>query len=57
MVTARTAGQAPALMGPDLEVAAQTLVFKAKEIKVVSINNLIKVIISSSPVIRVIQSS
>ena len=54
---ARMAGQDPARTGPDLEVVAQTLVFRAKAIKAVLINNLIKGISSSRVDIRLIQSS
>ena len=54
---ARMASQDPALTGLAFEVAAQTLVFRSKAIKAISISNLIKVINSSSLVIKVIQSS
>ena len=54
---ARMAAQDPALTGLALELAAQTLVSRAKATKVVSISNLVKGISSSSVVIRVIQSS
>ena len=53
----RAAAQVPVLMVLALEVVAQALAFKAKEIMVVLINNLAKGISSSSLVIRVIQSS
>ena len=51
---ARMAGQDPALTDLALEVAAQAPVFRAKAIKVVLINNLVKGISSSSLVIRFI---
>ena len=51
---ARMAGQDPALTGLALEVAAQTLVFRAKAIKAVLIMNLAKGISSSSMVIKAI---
>ena len=54
---ARMVGQDPALTGPALEVAAQTLDFKPRAIKVVLINNLANGISNSSLVIRAIQSS
>ena len=57
MIMARMEAQDPALTNLDLEVAVQTLVFRAKVIKVVLISNLVKGISSSSLVIRVIQSS
>ena len=49
---ARMAAQDPALMGLALAVAAQTLVFRAKVIKVALISNLVKGINSSCLVIR-----
>ena len=49
--------QDPALMGLALVVAAQTLVSRAKAIKVVSISSPDKGISNNSPVIRVIRSS
>ena len=53
---AHMTGQDPALMDLALEVAAQAPVFRVKAIKVALINSLIKGI-SSSPIIRVIQSN
>ena len=49
--------QDPALTGLALVVAAQILVSRAKAIKVVSINSLVKGISRSNLVIRVILSS
>ena len=57
IIMARMAVLVPALMDLVLEVVVQALAFKAKVIKVVSINNLVKGISSNSLVIRVIQSS
>ena len=54
---ARMAAQDPALTDLVLEVAVQTPFFRAKAIKVVLINSLVKGISSSSLVIRVTQSS
>ena len=54
---ARMAVQVPVLMDLALEVAAQALAFKAKEVTVVLISNPAKGISSSSLVIRVTQSS
>ena len=54
---ARMAAQDPALTGLALVAAAQTLVSRAKAVKAVLTNNLVKGISSSSLVIRVIQSS
>ena len=51
------AGQGPALTGLVLEVAAQTLAFKAKAVKAVLISKPVKVISNSSLAIRLIQSS
>ena len=53
----RTVAQDPVLTIPVLVVAVQILVSRAKAIKVVLINNLVKGISSSSLVIRVIRSS
>ena len=52
-VMANRAGQDPALTGPALEVAAQTLDSKARAIKAVLISSPVKAISSSSPVIIV----
>ena len=54
---ARMAVQDQALMDLGLEVAVQAVVFRARAIKAVLINNLAKGISSSSLVIRAIQSS
>ena len=54
---ALAAVQVPVLMDLALEVAVQAMAFKAKEITVILISNLAKGIISSTLVIRVIQSS
>ena len=54
---ARIVGEDPDLTGLALEAAVQTLVFRAKAIKAVLINNLVKGISSSSLVIRVSRSS
>ena len=54
---ARMAVQDPVLMDLGLEVVVQALVFRAKAIKAVLINNLTKGISSSSLVIKAIQSS
>lgn len=54
---ARTAAQDLALTGLVLVVAVQTLVSRAKAIKVVLIRSLVKGIGSSNLVIGVIQSS
>ena len=53
----RTVVQVPALTDLVLEVAVQTLAFRAMAIKVVLISNLAKGISSSSLVIGAIQSS
>ena len=54
---ARMAVQDPSLMGMALVAAVQVLVSRAKAIKVVSINSLVKGINSSNLVIRVTRSS
>ena len=54
---AQTAVQVPVLMDLALEVAAQALDFKAKAIKAVLINSIVKAISNNSLGIRVIQSS
>ena len=54
---ARMAVQDPILTVQDLVVAVQTLVSRAKAVKVVLISSLVKGISSSNLVIRVIRSS
>ena len=54
---ARMAVQDPALTGLALAMAVQTLVSKAKAIKVVLISSMVKGISSSNLVIRVIENS